>query len=554
MAYLVPSDLTQLALSGGAHGPELDTLERLKRELGPQFHVYHGVHWARSYRHYSHFGELDFVIVNNAGAVLVIEQKNGLLEEGEAGLAKRYADGSKSIVRQMHRSIDAIREKYKYSHAGSDRLELDYLLYCPDHRVANVNAAGIDAGRIVDAMRAPQLSQVIAETLGTGGEEPDERAVPVRDFFAQTFDVMPDVGTCIASQEARYTRLTGGLPEVVDNIDMTPFRLRVQATAGSGKTQLALQQFNRAVAAGRRPLYVCFNRPLADRFREVARPEGTADTFYGLIHHFLESVGEKVDFDRVNGTDGAFWQGLQERVIASDIGDDARYDLVVVDEGQDFSTEWYQFLLLFARPQYDLLWLEDEAQNIRGNSPRELDGAIGYRADVNYRTPWTIARYIRDKLGIDFRCGNDLLGLGVGEHTYEEPGDQRSIVEGIVRNLVAQGFRYEDIVILSMHGVGKSGLGELDAIAGVPVRRFTGGYDDSNNQVYTDGKLYFETVYRFKGQQAPVVIVTDIDGRAHDPEQYKATLFSAMTRATVRLEVLNGVTAETSARTTRAGA
>ncbi|HYW04197.1 MAG TPA: nuclease-related domain-containing protein, partial [Gammaproteobacteria bacterium] len=294
MAYLVPSDLTQLALSGGAHGPELDTLERLKRELGPQFHVYHGVHWARSYRHYSHFGELDFVIVNNAGAVLVIEQKNGLLEEGEAGLAKRYADGSKSIVRQMHRSIDAIREKYKYSHAGSDRLELDYLLYCPDHRVANVNAAGIDAGRIVDAMRAPQLSQVIAETLGTGGEEPDERAVPVRDFFAQTFDVMPDVGTCIASQEARYTRLTGGLPEVVDNIEMTPFRLRVQATAGSGKTQLALQQFNRAVAAGRRPLYVCFNRPLADRFREVARPEGSADTFYGLIHHFLESIGEKV--------------------------------------------------------------------------------------------------------------------------------------------------------------------------------------------------------------------------------------------------------------------
>jgi len=109
-------------------------------------------------------------------------------------------------------------------------------------------------------------------------------------------------------------------------------------------------------------LYVCFNRPLADRFREVARPEGTADTFYGLIHHFLKSVGEKVDFDQVNGADGAFWQGLQERVIASEIPDDARYDLVIVDEGQDFSTDWYQLLLLFARPEYDLLWLEDDAQ------------------------------------------------------------------------------------------------------------------------------------------------------------------------------------------------
>ncbi len=39
--------------------------------------------------------------------------------------------------------------------------------------------------------------------------------------------------------------------------------MRVTATAGSGKTQLALAVLTTAVAAGRRPLYVCCNRPLA---------------------------------------------------------------------------------------------------------------------------------------------------------------------------------------------------------------------------------------------------------------------------------------------------
>ena len=36
MAYIVPSDITRLALAGG-HAPELVTLERLQRELGPEY-------------------------------------------------------------------------------------------------------------------------------------------------------------------------------------------------------------------------------------------------------------------------------------------------------------------------------------------------------------------------------------------------------------------------------------------------------------------------------------------------------------------------------------
>ena len=80
MARIVPSVAdVQLA---SPHRGERETLSSLKR-LGPAFTVYHGVHWTRTRAYGTAFGEIDFVVVNRAGDVLVIEQKNGpLIETG----------------------------------------------------------------------------------------------------------------------------------------------------------------------------------------------------------------------------------------------------------------------------------------------------------------------------------------------------------------------------------------------------------------------------------------------------------------------------------------
>ncbi len=48
MAYIVPSDISRLALAG-AHGPELETLKMLKSGLPNDYTVFHGVHWSREY-------------------------------------------------------------------------------------------------------------------------------------------------------------------------------------------------------------------------------------------------------------------------------------------------------------------------------------------------------------------------------------------------------------------------------------------------------------------------------------------------------------------------
>jgi len=63
-------------------------------------------------------------------------------------------------------------------------------------------------------------------------------------------------------------------------------------------------------------------------------------------------------------------------------------------------------------------------------------------------------------------------------------------------------------------------------------------YDADNNQIYTNGQVLFDTVFRFKGQQAPAVILMDIDQRLSDSKRWQAVLYCGMTRAMVRLELL----------------
>jgi superfamily I DNA and RNA helicase len=101
-------------------------------------------------------------------------------------------------------------------------------------------------------------------------------------------------------------------------------------------------------------------------------------------------------------------------------------------------------------------------------------------------------------------------------HGYEVPGDQPRIAARLIKGLLQQGLTYDDIVILSCRGVGHSVFSDQEKVGNVKLRRFTGEYDLFGHQVLTDGRLTFDSVYRFKGQEAAAVILVDVDP---DPEK-----------------------------------
>ena len=234
MARLLPSDISELSLSLGKTA-ELRTLEILRSGLPSAYTVFHSVHWSRDAAYHTAFGEADFIIVNQSGDAVVIEQKSGALDESADGLIKRYSDGRKNVASQIHRTLDSIRDQFKRQ-SGHDIL-LDYLIYCPDHRLLDLNAVGLSASRIVDARDASHLADRIINILAPGS--PTDHGKRVLRFFENRFYLVPDIHAHVTAGERAMIRLSGGLADTLSAIEMKPLRLRVRGTAGCGKSIVA---------------------------------------------------------------------------------------------------------------------------------------------------------------------------------------------------------------------------------------------------------------------------------------------------------------------------
>ena len=394
MAHLLPSDVSNLTLSLGQTA-ELRTLETLRRGLSSDYTVFHTVHWSRDSEYRISLGETDFVIVNQSGECVVIEQKAGALEESNHGLIKRYENGSKNVAIQIHRTLNGIRDQFKRQ-SGRD-ISLDYLIYCPGHRLRDLNAVGLTASRIVDARDSLHLADRVIKILSPG--HPTDHGKRVHRFFENCFHLVPDIHAHVMAGERAMIHLSQSLVDTLFSIDMTPLRLWLKGTAGCGKSILAARYIDAATVAGKRPLLVCFNRPLAERLKIMAPHSATVNTFYGLMDQFLEARGHALNYVDIN-TPG-FWDKVQDRVIGESIEDDWKFDTLVVDEGQDFEPQWAEILQLFLRPNADILWLEDPDQKIRMPQDRNSvqvpayskfgPSFVGYHARANFRSPETIA-------------------------------------------------------------------------------------------------------------------------------------------------------------------
>jgi hypothetical protein len=535
MANLVPEQVPP-GLDHPAGNGEQRTLHALQDALPDDYWIFHNCHWSRSNERFTDFGEIDFVIVNRSGDVLFIEQKNGPLAETDEGLVKEYQRGrQKNVARQILRSVGLVQNKFREQHPA---LELNpvYLVCCPDFSVTNLNSVGLERRHICDAQEYPHIARKVQDLIPLREGQHETRFRTIMDFFSDVCHMVPDIHAQLAGQRAYCLRHRGTLADWFANLDMSPFRLRVEGTAGCGKSLFACAMFEQRRRRGERVLLVCFNNRLGDQLRARLGPGGYVNTFHGLCREFLAARGAPPDFSRSD--EPGFWNGMLERVTAETVPQNWLFDTVIVDEGQDFEPEWYEILRLFLREPGNVFWFEDPLQNLYDKPAVVLDGFITYRCRENFRSPRSIADYIRRTLDFEFTSRNPFPGTGVGVHPYAGADSQVEIVERLLRTLRKDGFAESDIAILTCQGLHRSVFGGMEEIGNIPLKTFTGDYDENSNQVYTDGTVTFDSIYRFKGNEAAVVILVDAGEQELPGERFDRIMFCGMTRATLRLDIL----------------
>jgi hypothetical protein len=532
MARIVPDDWKNLEATGAA-ARELETLALLDK-LPDDYTVYHGVHWTRINEGFSVFGEADFVVVAPSGRVLMIEMKAGFLRETGAGLVKVYLQKERNVAIQLARTLENLHRRFTAAFgAGTYRIEA--LLYCPDYIVKNAAIAGVQPGRIVDASRKVSLPRVVLEILPP--DEPRfEAAARIHHYLADELSLTPDTNALVGAANTLVTRLSGGLATWARRLEFDPFRLRVIATAGAGKTQLAVRVMRDAIAAGKSVLYVCFNRPLADHIRAIAPKDAKIANYHQLSAAVARDAGSPPDFSQPN-----VFATLEERFAAVPVPEHWKTDVLIVDEGQDFQAAWVEALERLLNPDGAWWWLEDPMQNLYLREPIPLPGWTILRESTNYRSPRDLLGFIRKVVGPDVRldAGSPFDGSDVTVSTYEE-GNPEEVVEATKRAItqaLSLGFRKQDIAVLSFRGREGSALTAVDHLGPHRLRAFTGTYDLFGNPEYREGDVLLESIYRFKGQSAPCVVLTEVDFDALD-DQAARKLFVGATRATMKLIVV----------------
>lgn len=545
MARLIPDEVAEPD-QGPWHPSERATLDKLAIALPSDYTVFHGIHWARIDQARPIYGEIDFIVMNRYGKLLAIEQKNIPVTVVRNDLVVQYRNEAepKSVTSQVSRNISALRDEFKKRHPGHN-IAPDHLLYLPESTLAGPLPVGVGIGRIVDSSNTEELIQIIEEILeknpypqGPTPGEPND----ILNFLSQRFDSMPHIGLLGERARSFSSRLSSGLATWVKRLEISPFKLLVRGTAGSGKTQLALDELRGAHSAGQKSVYVCYNRALADAMKDVGPESSWITTFHELGRQIHEEKYGKVSLDERCDL-SSFFKSFEDAAInyAKEYLRD--FSCLVIDEAQDFEDVWIDALIKALNSETRLIVLEDPNQRLYKREFYDYSGWTILNSPVNFRSPKVIVDFInRFNLSPQpIEWGGAVLGEEPLEYEHDK-ASQFEAIDAAVSDLIKDGFHPDQIAVLSLRGTENSGLFEKSEelkFAGFDVKRRIGFTKDGRTK-YSAGEILVETVNRFKGQAADAVVLVgdlqeELDGTS------KSRIFVGLTRARLRVSFVQPI-------------
>jgi superfamily I DNA/RNA helicase len=324
-------------------------------------------------------------------------------------------------------------------------------------------------------------------------------------------------------------------------------RLRITGGPGSGKTLLALEVCRRELAANpdQKIGLVCFNRYLGAFLVDVAKADRLTGVAPGSFYLHLDRIlGSTAD---AAATDPAYFQQRVRAAleIAQHTPEAEKFDLLVVDEGQDFRDDGEKLALLDAMLKGGLAkgrwrWFEDLDQILSPESATPpagahqallecLDAFGQVEVDCNWRNTEQIAQAAAKVMGRPTPPSFGVQGPKVTA-VPSKPGRDFDLLAAVLGHENICKYRPEDVIVLSMKGAGKESFAGKVEAAGYRLVPYDA------NASYEAGSIRTSTVFKFKGMESHVVILMDVDALATTRDRRKA--YVGMTRAKYDLYVL----------------
>jgi hypothetical protein len=527
MAIIHPS-IEHLHLTTPGAYRERDVLLLLEEGLPLGFDVYHSVNWSVVKNGKQRFGEIDVVVLSPFGHIAILEVKAGEVLITEHSISKNYAGHEKDIGQQLGSQFSAW--KSRIHDQGIDGVKISHFLILPDQKTST-GSISFPRERIIDSTQMESMCQLIQKTL-MAEPLPEDQRMRLQALIENKFDLLPDPSVRIGQVRKASKRIADGLATWATRVHHQSGVYKIEATAGSGKTQLALALLQDAARSKLRGAYVCFNRPLADHIAKVAPPNSEVGTFHEIcIDHYRKTVGEP-DFSKPDVFELATSHYLQSSEELR-----KNLDILIIDESQDFQPGWISGLFGRLKADSRLYVMSDPEQGLYDREGFDLPDAVEISCQENFRSPQKIVETI-NRLKMT-KSPIIAKGVHVGETpefiTYEDISDGGlKEIEQTIDRLIQEGYTTDQMTILSFSGLKNSKVLTQETIGKYKLNKFTGGYDKAGNALWTNGDVLAETIYRFKGQSAPIIILCEIDFESIGTKELRK-LFVGFTRAQFHL-------------------
>ncbi len=510
-------------------------------------------------------GEIDFVILCDRG-IFVIEVKGGRISRN-AGIWQtqdkydEYSTLHESPYEQASSAMFAlekdIRAKFPDGHPLC-KIVMGYGVMLP-----NTNEYAIEFGTdgdrgltyCVEDARQPVSRYIGRIATFFENKTPSRRRPSIQDldelvsFLRGDFDLLPPLWSKVKETDDELLELTREQYQLLDAMIGRP-RIIIRGAAGTGKTELARREVLNAARAGKNVLFLCYNRLLATKLR--ADPLLTQYAENIKIGSVYQHMDELIRISPYADEFHAKWDSEDSDVIYKRLypeyaslalleAEENAWDMIVVDEGQDLITEQILDFLGLCLPggleSGNWRWFMDDNNQaaVYGmadpTSVSHLEQfGVSQLLTVNCRNTRQIHDETRMLTNPEVQAVARVDGLPVRYAWYSKPSDQKNLLKKQINRITTGGVSATDVVILSAVSSSKSVAGKLPE---VEVKKLDEAFLTGKD---TAESIRYSTVSAFKGLEADVVILTDVND--FESDWWKAVLYVGMSRARVDLVIL----------------
>lgn len=536
---------------GGARCPrgQARLFERLRHALDDDHLVIHDARWVGPSEQEAPLqdGQVDFAIAHPDRGVLLLDVFEGGLSHDphSDGWRTLRGEGAGAAIadpfRRLDGQADALQQRMQaHPAAVPSKPTVGYGVVLPQVLVPSSGlAAHAPADRVLDMAAMDDLPATLDRLFShwqrrrpaQGSASPRWWWRIFEDLFIAPRQVRLRLGHRIEEDRAVMASLGPGQVEILDMLARVR-RQTIYGPAGTGKTVLAIHKARMLAEAGMRVLLTCYNKALGQHLREAVAdlPTVRAQHFHELCYQLadLDARGIKAPQSRQaqrNFYDHALPTHLRE--AAADLH--PRFDALVIDEGQDFQLDWWPALDALCRdPERSIRYIfYDDGQRIVDGSGPVPGQAEAVVLRTNWRNTRRIVAHLAETLP-ELEPTPCAAAEGVPVRFEPVSPDYSHALRRVLMDLVGrEGVRPEDIVVLTGRRASESrALRVPQPVAGCLL--------SADEQ---PGAIQVRSIQSFKGLEAPVVILTELDG--HPPQRARRLYYVGASRATGHLVVLD---------------